>query len=190
MKATAPLESWLSCTTAPAQRPSRRSLRVRRGTSEGRRAQVSSSYGLRSSQLQLSRSCGYSALLPAPQACCGPWTAPPFEAWLWAAWWGLAAVPRVLPACARCGCSATTCTAPEAAIARSRHFQIERRQRHESTLRAMPIFQHLGQEQLAAIADCLRPEAYQVLVVENGQSAGRVPQPSFPNLSVCPCRSC
>ena len=38
----------------------------------------------------------------------------------------------------------------------------ERRRRHEATLRGVPIFGHLTQQQLAAIADCLRQETYQV----------------------------
>ena len=38
----------------------------------------------------------------------------------------------------------------------------ERRQRYEATLRGMPIFRHLSQEQLAAVADCLRQEVFEV----------------------------
>ncbi|GAB4822236.1 hypothetical protein N2152v2_009282 [Parachlorella kessleri] len=38
---------------------------------------------------------------------------------------------------------------------------VERRTRYEATLRSMEIFQHLSQEQLAAVADCLTVELYE-----------------------------
>ena len=44
----------------------------------------------------------------------------------------------------------------------------ERRQHYEVTLRDMPIFRHLSQEQLAAVADCLHQEVFEV------GAAGRV----------------
>lgn len=38
----------------------------------------------------------------------------------------------------------------------------ERRQRYEATLRGMAVFRHLSQGQLAAVADCLHQEVFEV----------------------------
>jgi hypothetical protein len=38
----------------------------------------------------------------------------------------------------------------------------ERRQRHEAALSSMPILQHLTPSQLAAVADCLHQETFEV----------------------------
>lgn len=84
--------------------------------------------------------------------------------------------PAVLPLChtlesmraptsfLRCGCCPGVLWALDRATFRNLVVgsMVERRQRHEATLKAMPVFQHLSHEQLAAIADCLSPETYQV----------------------------
>jgi hypothetical protein len=38
----------------------------------------------------------------------------------------------------------------------------ERRQRYEASLRGMPIFRHLSQQQPAAVADCLHHDVFEV----------------------------
>jgi hypothetical protein len=48
----------------------------------------------------------------------------------------------------------------------------ERRQRYEATLRDMPIFRHLSQQQLAAVADCLHQEVFEVGAQGLGVCAG------------------
>lgn len=134
-RARAPLASWRSCTTAPAPPPSRVGRRVGaagQGAGAGRRC------------------------ARAGASFCSAWG----SAWAVAGPVPHHRLPHAPPAALSEG--VLWCVGRPVFRAIVVDSMAQRRQQYEAALAGMPIFARLAPEQLAAVADCLQRETFQV----------------------------